>query len=68
MQMIMNFYDEAQRALEQGASIDKLVDMPVRERIGRFKYTPEDKVEEEYARVQEEITRELGGMIRKEDL
>ena len=68
MKLVYMFYETGRQALEQGASISDLVGASVRERIGRFKYTPEDKVEEEYARVQEEITRELGGMIRKEDL
>ena len=44
MTMILAFYDEAQRALDAGVKIDTLVKMPIRERIGRFKYTKEEDV------------------------
>ena len=66
MKLVYMFYETGREALDKGASITDLVGAQVRERIGRFKYTPEDKVDEEYAKVQEEITRELGGMIKKE--
>ena len=67
MQMIMNFYDEAQRALEQGASIDKLVDMPVRERIGRFKYTPEAELEGVYKDINDELTAQVDKIIKEKE-
>ena len=66
MKLVYMFYETGREALDKGASITDLVGAQVRERIGRFKYTPEDKVDEEYAKVQAEITRELGGMIKKE--
>ena len=44
MTMILAFYDEAQRALDAGVKIDAIVKMPIRERIGRFKYTKEEDV------------------------
>ena len=44
MTMILAFYDEAQRALDAGVKIDTIVKMPIRERIGRFKYTKEEDV------------------------
>ena len=67
MQMIMNFYDEASRALEQGASIDKLVDMPVRERIGRFKYTPEAELEGVYKDINDELTAQVDKIIKEKE-
>ena len=67
MQMIMNFYDEAQRGLEQGASIDKLVDMPVRERIGRFKYTPEAELEGVYKDINDELTAQVDKIIKEKE-
>ena len=45
MTIILAFYDEAQRALDAGVKIDTLVKMPIRERIGRFKYTKENEVD-----------------------
>ena len=68
MKLVYMFYETGSKALKEGASISDLVAAEVRERIGRFKYTPEEKVAEEYEKIQEEIARELGAMIRKEDL
>ena len=60
MKLVYAFYADGVKALDKGASINNLVGAQVRERIGRFKYTPEDKVEEEYAKVQAEmLQREL---------
>ena len=43
MKLILDYYDKALEALEKDISIEKLVSLPVREKIGRFKYTEEDK-------------------------
>ena len=48
MKLILAYYEEAGKALEKGASIEKLVALPVREPIGRFKYTPENELEGVY--------------------
>lgn len=40
MKLILAYYDKALAALRQGADIESLVSMPVREAIGRFKYVP----------------------------
>ena len=67
MKLVMSFYEEASKALNQGASMDKLVEMPVREAIGRFKYTPEDKVDAEYERIQNVLEDEIKNTFSKED-
>ena len=58
----------AGEALAQGVNIERLVSLPVREAIGRFKYTEEadlDKVYEDVIKTLEsEINSELS---RKED-
>ncbi|NMA54875.1 MAG: V-type ATP synthase subunit A [Firmicutes bacterium] len=42
MKLIMTFHEEALRALEREADLDKLLALPVRERIARAKYTTEE--------------------------
>ena len=37
MLLVLAFYDVSVQALERGASVESLVKMPIRERIGRFK-------------------------------
>ncbi len=68
MQLVLKFYEQAGDALEKGASIEKLIAMPVREDIGRFKYTAEDKLDEAYKRINEELNKEIQQIIaEKED-
>lgn len=67
MKLVYQFYQEGVEALGQGAEINDIVKMETREMIGRFKYTEEDKVAAEYARVQEAITREYGALEAKGD-
>ena len=57
--LILKFYDMTRTALADGVNINKLVAMPVRERIGRIKYVPEDKLENEYNDIVENISREI---------
>ena len=42
MVLVNEFFDRATDALKEGASLQKLISMPVREQIGRFKYVTED--------------------------
>ena len=41
--------------------------MKTRERIGRFKYTHEENIAEEYEKVSNELIAEIGTLIGKED-
>lgn len=68
MQLVLNFYNQSSEALEKGASIEKLVNMSVREEIGRFKYTAEDALEPEYKRINADLSTEIQKIIaEKED-
>ena len=44
--LILEFHTLGQKALEEGVELGKLIKMPVRERIGRAKYIPEDRIKE----------------------
>ena len=67
MQLILAFYDEALAALNEGISVEKLVAMSVREKIGRFKYTTIDEVEDAFMNVVEDIKEEIKSLKDKED-
>ena len=41
--------------------------MEVRERIGRFKYTPESEIDAEYEKVKDELDKEIAPLPGKED-
>ena len=65
LELILLYYDCCRKALEQGVSISALVKLPVREAIGRFKYTPGDRVETEYESIAHQLHVEIDGLIAK---
>ncbi len=67
MRLILAFYDQSQAALESGASIERIVSMPSRERIGRFKYTPEDQRDAEYQEIIAELTSDIEKALQGEE-
>ena len=67
MRLVMSFYKKAKAALEKGANVEDLIAMPSREPIGRFKYTPEDKIEDEFTRINDLLDREVAEALNKED-
>lgn len=67
MRLVYAYYEQSSEALDKGASINSLVKMAVRERIGRYKYTEEANIEEEFDKVAEELNNEIANLIRKED-
>ena len=68
MGLILDYYRKAGAALNQGASIDRLVSLPVRENIGRFKYVDETEVEEMFKKTEELLNSQLREeLARKED-
>ena len=67
MSLVLDFYKESKKALEQGVSVQGLIKMEVRERIGRFKYVVNDQIETEYQAVKEELAREISSLFGKED-
>ncbi len=67
MRLVMSFYEKSKAALEKGANVEDLIAMPSREPIGRFKYTPEDKIEDEFTRINDLLDREVAEALNKED-
>ena len=64
LDIVLKFYDEGLRGLENGAYLNEIVAMPVRERIARAKYLPEaelGKIEE----VAKELEKEIDELVNK---
>lgn len=55
MRLVLSYYDVCLEALNKGADIKKLVDLPVREPIGRFKYTAEDQVDKRFDEIEHDL-------------
>ena len=67
MVLVNEFFDRATDALKDGASLQKLISMPVREQIGRFKYVTEDKLDEEFKQVDETLSVQIAAAFVKEE-
>ena len=67
MVLVNEFFDRATDALKDGASLQKLISMPVREQIGRFKYVTEDKLDEEFKQVDETLSKQIAAAFVKEE-
>ncbi len=59
MQLIAAYYDKALAALNAGADIQKLIDLPVREQIGRYKYTLPENIASAFDQVMAELDKEV---------
>lgn len=68
MRLILSYYEDGSRALSDGANIEDLVNLPVREAIGRFKYTEEADLDDVYAKTEKALTDQIReALSRKED-
>lgn len=63
MKLVLRFYDGSLDALKKGADIEKLVSIPSREIIGRFKYVPEKDIEDTYKTVCAAIDSEIKAVV-----
>ncbi|MBO4837920.1 MAG: V-type ATP synthase subunit A [Lachnospiraceae bacterium] len=68
MKLVLAYYQEAGEAMNAGADIEDLVNLPVREEIGRYKYTEEGRIQPAYEAVRARLKEELAALLaRKED-
>ncbi len=68
MELMIAYYEKTTEALSDGAGLNDLIGLPVREKIGRYKYTREENVKEEYDAIISELDSEIKeALSRKED-
>ena len=67
MQLVMAYFDKSTEALKQGANLNLLINMPIRERIGRFKYVHEDEIEQNYQDILYNLDVDINNIIKKGD-
>ncbi len=63
LKAILLNYEKSIDALAADASFNKLIQLPVRERIGRLKYVPEDAVQAEYDSILADMNAQIGALI-----
>ncbi|MGL4798944.1 MAG: V-type ATP synthase subunit A [Cellulosilyticaceae bacterium] len=67
MQMVMSYYDGCVEALKQGVSIEKLIALPIREKIGRYKYIEAEKAEQMREEIHKGLKWEMRMLLEKEE-
>ena len=59
LKTILTFYDKSLAALQEDAPFSKLVKLPVREKIGRLKYVPEEEVQAQYDTIMKDMNDQI---------
>ena len=67
IKLILSFYKKSGDALKRGADIEKIAELPVRERIGRAKSVAPEKYVSEFEDIDREISAELAALTDKGD-
>jgi V/A-type H+-transporting ATPase subunit A len=67
MRLVVAYYEKSQEALSQGTHINHLIGLEVREEIGRYKYTEEDKIEQTFQEIMDKLDAQIGAVCGKED-
>lgn len=65
LRMIFEFEDESRRAIDRGAAIDEISDLPIRERIGRAKDVANDSYSSEFDKLEADIKQDIASTIPK---
>lgn len=64
--LIFKFKDEAKKAIDSGADIEKISTLSVREKISRAKSVSFEEYEDAYKAIEAEIVSELGALVKKD--
>ncbi|MBQ3486730.1 MAG: V-type ATP synthase subunit A [Clostridia bacterium] len=63
LKTILGYYEKANEALNADASFNKLIALPVREKIGRLKYVTEAEAPAAYEQIMQEMGEEIGALV-----
>jgi len=64
LQLIMRAHRTSERALERGAAIEELAELPVKEEIARAKFVSEEELDE-IDRIGERVEEQIAGLIKE---
>ncbi len=66
LKMILTYYELSREAVARGANFGALLELPVRESIGRFKYVEEKDTAKVYDEIMEELRKSISALTAKE--
>jgi V/A-type H+-transporting ATPase subunit A len=64
LRLILDFADKGQMALDSGVNLSEVISLPVRERIGRAKYIPEDSIAY-FDEIESELAAQTSALINR---
>lgn len=67
MKLILAFYDTSAEALDSGVNVNDIAKLSVREKIGRYKYMSNDKIENEFDAIIDNLNEEIATLTQRED-
>ena len=67
LKIILTFYYKAQEAVRAGTGINLIFNIPVREKIGRAKFVPEEEVNKAYEQIESDLMAQMDALTAKED-
>ncbi len=67
MELVLAYFDKTTAALDKGANLDAMINMPIRERIGRFKYVKEDEIDKNFGDILYNLDVDIDDIIKKGD-
>ncbi|MBR1533211.1 MAG: V-type ATP synthase subunit A [Ruminococcus sp.] len=67
MELVLAYFDKTTAALDKGANLDAMINMPIRERIGRFKYVKEDEIDKNFEDILYNLDVDIDDIIKKGD-
>ena len=65
--LILEFHVKGKQALDAGANLSDVIDLPVREKIGKAKYVPEDKLDQ-FTAIENELSGQIAAIAQKGEL
>ena len=62
LRLILLLDEKGHKALEDGVLLSSLLEMPVRESLGRSKYIPEDEIYEKFEKIEKDMLTEFANL------
>ncbi len=66
LKLILDYYHMAQDAVKKDVDLKSIFGVPVREKIGRAKYVPQDQIDKEYDIIEREMSAQMDALLSKE--
>jgi V/A-type H+-transporting ATPase subunit A len=63
---LLSYYYQTQDAVKKDVELKKLFSLPVREKIGRAKYIPQERMNAEFDLIEQELASQIDALLAKE--